>query len=396
MSLQIQSLEAYKEAYQKSVENPSLFWDEIANQFLWRKKWTKTLEYDWTVPETKWFLGGQMNITENALDRHLETRGDQVALICEPNSPEEETKYITYKELHSKVCAFANVLKRNGAKKGDRICIYMPMILELSVAILACARIGAIHSVVFAGFSSTALAARINDATCSILLTADGGFRGDKITPLKDIADEALKNAPSIKKSIICQRTYQNITWNPSIDVWWHEELEKVDDNCPAETMDSEDMLFILYTSGSTGKPKGMVHTCGGYMIYATYSFQNVFQYKEGDIYWCSADIGWITGHSYILYGPLISGATSILFEGVPSYPDYGRFWQICEKHKVNQFYTAPTAIRALAKHPTSFIDKYDLSSLKVLGTVGEPINEEAWHWYDDCLLYTSPSPRDS
>jgi acetyl-CoA synthetase len=384
MSLQIQSLDAYREAYQKSVENPSLFWDEIANEFLWRKKWTKTLEYDWSIPETKWFLGGQMNITENTLDRHLETRGDQVALICEPNSPEEETKYITYKELHSKVCAFANVLKRNGAKKGDRICIYMPMILELSVAILACARIGAIHSVVFAGFSSTALAARINDATCSILLTADGGFRGDKITPLKDIADEALKNAPSIKKSIICQRTYQNITWNPSIDVWWHEELEKVDDNCPAETMDSEDMLFILYTSGSTGKPKGMVHTCGGYMIYATYSFQNVFQYKEGDIYWCSADIGWITGHSYILYGPLISGATSILFEGVPSYPDYGRFWQICEKHKVNQFYTAPTAIRALAKHPTSFIDKYDLSSLKVLGTVGEPINEEAWHWYDD------------
>ena len=384
MSLQIQSLEAYKEAYQKSVENPSLFWDEIANEFLWRKKWTKTLAYDWSVPETKWFLGGQMNITENALDRHLETRGDQVALICEPNSPEEETQYVTYKELHSKVCAFSNVLKRNGAKKGDRICIYMPMILELSVAILACARIGAIHSVVFAGFSSTALAARINDATCSILLTADGGFRGDKITPLKDIADEALKNAPSIKKSIICQRTNQNITWNPSIDVWWHEELEKVDNNCPAEIMDSEDMLFILYTSGSTGKPKGMVHTCGGYMIYATYSFQNVFQYKEGDIYWCSADIGWITGHSYILYGPLISGATSILFEGVPSYPDYGRFWQICEKHKVNQFYTAPTAIRALAKHPTSFINKYDLSSLKVLGTVGEPINEEAWHWYDD------------
>tara|TARA_R110001632_G_scaffold108472_2_gene218400 strand:+ start:4055 stop:5950 length:1896 start_codon:yes stop_codon:yes gene_type:complete len=384
MSLQIKSLEEYREAYQKSVENPSKFWDEVANEFFWRTKWTKTLEYDWTVPETKWFLGGKLNITENALDRHLSTRGDQVALICEPNSPDEETQYVTYKELHSKVCAFANVLKKNGAKKGDRICIYMPMILELSVAILACARIGAIHSVVFAGFSSTAVAARINDATCSILLTADGGYRGDKITPLKDIADEALKNCPSIVKSIVFQRTHQDITWNPSIDVWWHEELKSVDDICPAEIMDSEDMLFILYTSGSTGKPKGMVHTCGGYMIYATYSFQNVFQYKEGDIYWCSADIGWITGHSYILYGPLISGATSILFEGVPSYPDYGRFWQVCEKHKVNQFYTAPTAIRALAKHPTSFIDTYDLSSLKVLGTVGEPINEEAWHWYDD------------
>tara|TARA_R110000787_G_scaffold286157_2_gene403484 strand:- start:891 stop:2786 length:1896 start_codon:yes stop_codon:yes gene_type:complete len=384
MSLQIKSLEEYREAYQKSVENPSKFWDEVANEFFWRTKWTKTLEYDWTVPETKWFLGGKLNITENALDRHLSTRGDQVALICEPNSPDEETQYVTYKELHSKVCAFANVLKKNGAKKGDRICIYMPMILELSVAILACARIGAIHSVVFAGFSSTAVAARINDATCSILLTADGGYRGDKITPLKDIADEALKNCPSIVKSIVFQRTHQDITWNPSIDVWWHEELNNVNDICPAEIMDSEDMLFILYTSGSTGKPKGMVHTCGGYMIYATYSFQNVFQYKEGDIYWCSADIGWITGHSYILYGPLISGATSILFEGVPSYPDYGRFWQVCEKHKVNQFYTAPTAIRALAKHPTSFIDTYDLSSLKVLGTVGEPINEEAWHWYDD------------
>ena len=316
MSLQIQSLEAYKEAYQKSVENPSLFWDEIANQFLWRKKWTKTLEYDWTVPETKWFLGGQMNITENALDRHLETRGDQLALICEPNSPEEETKYITYKELHSKVCAFANVLKRNGAKKGDRICIYMPMILELSVAILACARIGAIHSVVFAGFSSTALAARINDATCSILLTADGGFRGDKITPLKDIADEALKNAPSIKKSIICQRTYQNITWNPSIDVWWHEELEKVDDNCPAETMDSEDMLFILYTSGSTGNPKAVAHTLQQHLCSAQ-GLLDVFNFEQADTWLLSLPMYHVSGlaivHRWLAAGGCIKIGTGQL-----------------------------------------------------------------------------------
>lgn len=264
------------------------------------------------------------------------------------------------------------------------MCIYMPMVLELAVAVLACARIGAVHSVVFAGFSSTALAARINDASCKVLLTADGGYRGDKTTPLKKIADEALKECPSIQKSIVFQRTQEEVMWNASVDVWWHEELEKVTDDCPAEIMDAEDMLFILYTSGSTGKPKGMVHTCGGYMVYTTYSFKNVFQYKEGDVYWCSADIGWITGHSYIVYGPLAAGATTVMFEGVPSYPDYGRFWEVCEKHKVTQFYTAPTAIRALAKHPVSLVEKYDLSNIKTLGTVGEPINEEAWHWYDD------------
>ena len=384
MNFKISSLKEYKDTYKKSVENPSEFWNDIAEHFHWRKKWSKVLEHDWSKPETKWFVGGKLNITENCLDRHLETKGDQTAIIWEPNNPKEKTLHVSYKELHSKVCQFANVLKANNVRKGDRVCIYMPMVLELSIAVLACARIGAIHSVVFAGFSATALAARINDAECKVLLTADGGFRGDKTTPLKDIADEALKSCPSIEKSIVFQRTKQNVSWNDEIDVWWHEELVGVSDNCPAEIMDSEDVLFILYTSGSTGKPKGMVHTCGGYMVYSAYSFQNVFQYNQGDVYWCTADIGWITGHSYIVYGPLISGATTVMFEGVPSYPDYGRFWQICEKHKVNQFYTAPTAIRALAKHPKELVTKYDLSSLKVLGTVGEPINEEAWHWYDD------------
>lgn len=384
MSLEINSYQEYQEQYNKSVENPSSFWEEIASHFYWRKKWDTVLEYDWSKPSTKWFVGAQLNITENCLDRHLESRGDQTAIIWEPNDPTDKAQHVTYKELHSKVCAFANVLKNNGVGKGDRVCIYMPMVLELAVAVLACARIGAIHSVVFAGFSSTALAARINDASCKVLLTADGGFRGDKVTPLKDIADEALKECPTIEKTIVFKRTEQQISWNPTLDVWWHEELEKVDDVCPAEVMDAEDMLFILYTSGSTGKPKGMVHTCGGYMVYTTYSFKNVFQYKEGDIYWCSADIGWITGHSYIVYGPLSAGATTVMFEGVPSYPDFGRFWQVCEKHKVTQFYTAPTAIRALAKHPVSLVEKYDLSSIKTLGTVGEPINEEAWHWYDD------------
>lgn len=380
----INSYKKYQEAYQKSIENPSKFWGEIAQHFLWNQKWNSVLEYDWTKPETKWFVGGKLNITENCLDRHVANRPNQTAIIWEPNNPKEKAQHVSYKELHSKVCAFANVLKNNGAKKGDRICIYMPMVLELSVAVLACARIGAIHSVVFAGFSSAALAARINDARCSILLTADGGFRGEKITPLKDIADEALKECPTIQKTIVYQRTQQEISWNPKIDLWWHEELKKVDDHCPPEIMDSEDTLFILYTSGSTGTPKGMVHTCGGYMVYTAYSFQNVFQYQQGDVYWCTADIGWITGHSYILYGPLSVGATTVLFEGVPSYPDYGRFWQICEKHKVNQFYTAPTAIRALAKHPVDLVNQYDLSNLKTLGTVGEPINEEAWHWYDN------------
>ncbi len=384
MGFQIQSYQQYLDDYKKSVTNPAEFWDEIAVHFKWRKHWDKTFEYDWSKPETKWFIGGQLNITENCLDRHLASKADQTAIIWEPNNPNEKSVRVTYKELHSKVCAFANVLKKNGIQKGDKVCIYMPMIVELAVAVLACARIGAVHSVVFAGFSSKALAARINDAGCKIVLTADGGYRGEKTTPLKNIVDEALKNCSTVNNVLVFKRTDQPINWNDNIDKWWHEEIAQIEDICEPVVLDSEDELFILYTSGSTGKPKGMVHTCGGYMVYTTYSFQNVFQYKEGDVYWCTADIGWITGHSYIIYGPLCLGATTVMFEGVPSYPDYGRFWEVCEKHKVNQFYTAPTAIRTLAKHPKDLVDKYDLSNLKVLGTVGEPINEEAWHWYDD------------
>ena len=380
--LSYRSIADYTKAKEQASAQPEVFWENIANQFEWYEKWDKVLEYDFHTPKVSWFLGGKLNITENCLDRHLKTQPDKTAIIFEPNDPNETAQHISYSELHSKVCRAANMLKANGAKKGDRICIYMPMTPELAIAVLACARIGAIHSVVFAGFSATALAARINDAECSILLTADGGFRGPKVTPLKDIADEALTSCPSVNNCIVLKRTGQDVSWN-NMDLWWHEELEKVNDNCPAEVMDSEDPLFILYTSGSTGKPKGMVHSCGGYMVYTAYSFQNVFQYQKGDVYWCTADIGWITGHSYIVYGPLAVGATTVMFEGVPSYPDYGRFWEVCAKHKVNQFYTAPTAIRALQKHPVELVNKHDLSSLKVLGSVGEPINAEAWHWYD-------------
>ena len=380
--LSYRSIADYTKAKEQASAQPEVFWENIANQFEWYEKWDKVLEYDFHTPKVSWFLGGKLNITENCLDSHLKTQPDKTAIIFEPNDPNETAQHISYSELHSKVCRAANMLKANGAKKGDRICIYMPMTPELAIAVLACARIGAIHSVVFAGFSATALAARINDAECSILLTADGGFRGAKVTPLKDIADEALTSCPSINNCIVLKRTGQDVSWN-NMDLWWHEELEKVNDNCPAEVMDSEDPLFILYTSGSTGKPKGMVHSCGGYMVYTAYSFQNVFQYQKGDVYWCTADIGWITGHSYIVYGPLAVGATTVMFEGVPSYPDYGRFWEVCAKHKVNQFYTAPTAIRALQKHPVELVNKHDLSSLKVLGSVGEPINAEAWHWYD-------------
>jgi len=381
--IELRSMEAYARAKNEATNNPEAFWSEIAEKFEWHQKWDKVLEYDFLKPEVKWFLGGKLNITENCLDRHLKTQPDKTAIIFEPNDPDEKVKLLTYKELHERVCKAANMLKANGAKKGDRICIYMPMVPELAIAVLACARIGAIHSVVFAGFSASALAARINDASCSMLLTADGGFRGAKIIALKEIADEALVSCPTIQTSIVLKRTGQEVSWN-DIDRWWHNEIKKVDDYCPAEVMDSEDPLFILYTSGSTGKPKGMVHSCGGYMVYTAFSFQNVFQYQEDDVYWCTADIGWITGHSYIVYGPLAVGATTLMFEGVPSYPDFGRFWQVCEKHQVNQFYTAPTAIRALEKHPVDLVNKYDLSSLKVLGSVGEPINAEAWHWYDD------------
>ena len=378
----INSFSEYQDEYDRSIENPEGFWDEKANTFNWFSKWEKTLEWEFQSPSVKWFLGGKLNITENCLDRHLENKIEKTAIIWEPNDPSENTIKISYGELHKKVCAFSNVLKKNGAKKGDRICIYMPMVPELAIATLACARIGAIHSVVFAGFSAKALADRINDADCNILLTSDGLYRGSKQLCLKDIADEALSICPTIKKCIVLQRTNQTISMLDGRDIWWHDELKLVDDNCEAEIMDAEDPLFVLYTSGSTGKPKGVQHHCGGYMVYAEYSFRNVFQYEDGDVYWCTADIGWITGHSYIVYGPLLAGATTIMFEGVPTYPDAGRFWEICDKHKVNIFYTAPTAIRALQAYGTEFVKRHDLSSLKTLGTVGEPINEEAWEWY--------------
>lgn len=376
------NLEEYNNLYKYSVDNPEQFWSDVADSFVWKKKWSKVLEYDFSKPKFEWFVDGKLNITENCLDRHVENTPEKTAIIFEPNNPEDDTLYISYKELHSKVCSFANVLKNNNVTKGDRVCIYLPMVPELAIAVLACARIGAVHSVVFAGFSSTALAARINDASCKMVLTSDGSFRGNKTIDLKSIVNEALNDCDCVESVIVLNIINSSITLNKN-EKWWHDELSKVNDNCPAEILDSEDPLFILYTSGSTGKPKGMVHSCGGYMVYSSYSFKNVFNYNEGDIYWCTADIGWITGHSYIVYGPLLNGATTLMFEGVPSYPDFGRFWAICEKYKVNQFYTAPTAIRALAKHPLELVNKYDLSSLKVLGTVGEPINEEAWDWYN-------------
>jgi len=377
------NLEEYNTLYKYSVDNPEQFWSDVADSFIWKKKWSKVLDYDFSKPKFEWFVDGKLNITENCLDRHVENTPEKTAIIFEPNNPDDETLHISYKDLHSKVCSFANVLKNNNVKKGDRVCIYLPMVPELAVAVLACARIGAVHSVVFAGFSSTALAARINDASCKMVLTSDGSFRGNKTIDLKSIVNEALTDCDCVESVIVLNRINSGITLNKN-EKWWHDELNKVNDNCPAEILDSEDPLFILYTSGSTGKPKGMVHSCGGYMVYSSYSFKNVFNYNDGDIYWCTADIGWITGHSYIVYGPLLNGATTLMFEGVPSYPDFGRFWAICEKYKVNQFYTAPTAIRALAKHPVELVNKYDLGSLKVLGTVGEPINEEAWDWYNN------------
>ena len=383
MEMKISTFEEYKIEYQKSITDPKKFWESKAQNFSWRKKWDSVLDWDFTKPEIKWFEGGKLNITENCLDRHLEKRGNQTAIKWIANDPKEETINLSYRELHKQVCKFANVLKKNGALKGDRICLYMPMVPELAIAVLACARIGAIHSVVFAGFSAKSLSDRINDATCKLLITSDGGFRGEKITPLKEIADEAMQNTPSIEKCIVLERTKSNVNMQYGRDIWWHEEMKDANSDCPIEIMDSEDPLFILYTSGSTGKPKGIQHSTAGYMIYTEYSFRNVFQYNEGDIYWCTADIGWITGHSYIVYGPLLAGATTVMFEGIPSYPDSGRFWQIIEENKVTIFYTAPTAIRALEAKGIEFVNPYDLSSLKVLGTVGEPINEDAWHWYN-------------
>jgi len=380
----ITSFDEYQNEYKKSIENPETFWAEQAENFVWQKKWVKTLDWNFDEPNVKWFAGGKLNITENCLDRHLATKANQVAIIWESNDPNEASRKITYEELHKEVCRFANVLKNNGAKKGDRICLYMPMIPELAIAVLACARIGAIHSVVFAGFSFKSLSDRINDASCNLVVTADGAYRGAKDIPLKSVIDEALQTCPTVKKVIVYKRTNTQVVIQNGRDVWWHEEIKKADDACKAEDMDAEDMLFILYTSGSTGAPKGVVHTTAGYMVYVDYTFRNVFQYNDGDVYWCTADIGWITGHSYLIYGPLLAGATTLMFEGIPTYPDAGRFWKVIDKHKVTIFYTAPTAIRSLEAMGLDFVKPYKLNSLRVLGSVGEPINEEAWHWYHE------------
>jgi len=381
----IKHLEEYFQVYRKSVRNPESYWEEIAEEhFLWHKRWDNVLSYDFDKPEFKWFEGAQLNITENCIDRHLRTRGDKTAILFEPNDPKEKAQHITYNELHKRVAQMANVLKAKGIKKGDRVCIYLPMIPELAISLLACARIGAIHSVVFAGFSSKALATRINDSSCKMVITSDGSYRGSKTIDLKGIVDEGLKSCESIESVLVVKRINSDIHMEEGRDHWLQPLLDAAEETCAPEIMNAEDPLFILYTSGSTGTPKGMVHTTAGYMVYTAFTFKNVFQYREDDIYWCTADIGWITGHSYIVYGPLANGATTVMFEGVPSYPDHARFWEIVEKHKVTQFYTAPTAIRALGKENLDFVEKHDLSSLKVLGTVGEPINEEAWHWYDE------------
>jgi acetyl-CoA synthetase len=384
MSDRITNFEEYTKEYEASVKDPESFWADKANYFTWKKKWDKVLEWNFEEPKVKWFINGKLNITENCLDRHLAKKANQAAIIWEPNDPKEQNRVITYKELHEQVCRFSNVLISNGAKKGDRICLYMPMVPELAIAVLACARIGAIHSVVFGGFSSTALSDRVIDAKANIIVTTDGGYRGNKAIPMKGIVDEAMEKCDSVKKVIVYKRTGQDITMTAGRDCWWHEEMAKVKAENSAQETDSEDPLFILYTSGSTGKPKGVVHNVAGYMVFADYSFRNVFQYNDGDIYWCTADIGWVTGHSYIVYGPLLAGATSVMFEGIPTYPDAGRFWQVIDKYKVNQFYTAPTAVRSLMAFGLDFVKPYKLDSLKVLGSVGEPINEEAWHWYNE------------
>lgn len=383
MKSPISSWEQYKEDYSHSIKNPESFWAEVAEDFLWHKKWDKVLEWNFDEPKIEWFKGAKFNITENLLDRHLETHADYPAIIWEPNDPNDPGLTISYQCLFERVCNFANVLKSHGVKKADRVCIYMPMVPEAAIAILACARIGAVHSVVFAGFSAHALTERLNDAQCKVLITSDGGFRGNKEISIKNIADEALSTSPSVKSVIVFKRTGSYINMTESRDFWWHEESSKHNNICVAEEMDSEDMLFILYTSGSTGKPKGVVHTCGGYMVYSCYTFKNLFQVKHGDIFWCTADVGWITGHTYIVYGPLLAGATTVMFEGIPTWPDSGRFWSICDKLNVNQFYTAPTAIRSLMAAGLEFVAPYSLSSLKLIGSVGEPINEEAWNWYN-------------
>ena len=385
---QITTTEQYHEAYKKSVADPEAFWGSVAENFIWHRKWDKVLEYNFFAPKIKWFVDGKLNITENCLDRWVETQPEAPAIIWEPNDPEEHHRVLTYRELHFKVNQFSNVLKNNGAKRGDRICIYMPMVPELAIAVLACARIGTIHSVVFGGFSAQSIADRIEDASCNMVITADGAHRGNKEIPLKSVIDDALIRCHSVKKVIVLTRTRVPVSMIKGRDVWWEDEIKKVETQgnppCKAEVMDSEDMLFILYTSGSTGKPKGVVHTIGGYLVWTNYTFVNVFQYKPGQVHFCTADIGWITGHSYIIYGPLSAGATSLMFEGIPTWPDAGRLWDIVDKYQVNILYTAPTAIRSLMTYGTDILKGKNLNSLKVLGTVGEPINQEAWHWYDD------------
>jgi acetyl-CoA synthetase len=384
---QIKTLEGYKQDYEKSIKDPESFWGNIAETFTWKKKWDKVLEWNFKEPSIKWFQGGKLNITENCLDRHLEKNGNTPAIVWESNDPEEHHRVLTYNELHFKVVQFANVLKNNGVKKGDRVCIYMGMIPELAIATLACARIGAIHSVIFGGFSAQAIADRLEDAKSEFIVTCDGAFRGAKDIPLKSVIDDALVGNKTIKRVIVCTRTRTPVSMIKGRDVWWEDEIKKVETlgnpDCPAEAMDAEDVLFILYTSGSTGKPKGVVHTTAGYMVWANYTFINVFQYQPGQVHFCTADVGWITGHSYIVYGPLSAGATTLMFEGVPTWPDAGRFWDVVDKFKVNILYTAPTAIRSLMGFGLDYLKGKDLSSLKVLGSVGEPINEEAWHWYD-------------
>ena len=382
--MRITSLADYQKTYELSVQEPEKFWAGIANEFEWSKPFTKVLDWSFDDYSVKWFEDGQLNITTNCLDRHLKTIPDQAAIIYEPNEPGDAAVTLTYRELYTRVCKVANALKSQGVTKGDRVCIYMPMIPELAIAVLACARIGAIHSVIFGGFSAQSIADRVNDAECKIVLTTDGAVRGNKEIPMKETVDDAIANCPSVKKVIVKRRTNTPVSMLDGRDFWWDEAEHEASADCPAEAMNSEDPLFILYTSGSTGKPKGVVHTCGGYMVYTAYTFANVFQYNPGEVYFCTADIGWITGHSYLVYGPLLNGAKSILFEGVPTYPDAGRFWDIIKRHQVNIFYTAPTAIRSLMGMGNEYITNKDLSSLRVLGSVGEPLNVEAWHWYND------------
>ncbi|MFN5355799.1 MAG: acetate--CoA ligase [Bacteroidota bacterium] len=380
--MRIKSLEEYHQRYAESIEDPERFWASIADSFLWKKKWDRVLQWDFNRFDVKWFDGARLNITENCLDRHLAERGDKTAIIWEPNNPNMQSRHLSYRQLHAEVCRTANMLKQAGVKKGDRVCVYMPMVPEAAIALMACARIGAIHSVVFAGFSAQSLADRINDARCKVVLTADGVYRGAKPIILKDIVDEALLKCQDVERVFVLRHTESAVRWNETTDRWWHEEIRECSELCPAEPMDAEDMLFILYTSGSTGKPKGVVHTTAGYMVWAAYTFQNVFQPEENDVYWCTADLGWITGHSYILYGPLLSGCTTLMFEGIPTWPDAGRFWNVLDRHKVSIFYTAPTAIRSLMAFGEEYPAKASLASLRTLGSVGEPINEEAWQWY--------------